>query len=81
MATETKYLVVLKINKEHHTQIKNTYYSCIHLTHILYYFNQLKLNFFNVLLLENWYAWLIQVCGVFQKNGMPRNYLQCYSLL
>jgi hypothetical protein len=30
MAAETKHVIVLEINEEHHIQIENTYYSCIY---------------------------------------------------
>jgi hypothetical protein len=46
MATETKHVRVLEINKEHCVHIKNTYYCCTYLTCRLYYFNKLDLHFY-----------------------------------
>jgi hypothetical protein len=39
---ETKH-EMQEINEEHHVQIKNTYYSCMYLIHIFYYFSKLIL--------------------------------------
>jgi hypothetical protein len=47
MAAETKHVIVPEINEEHHAQIKNTYYSCIYVTCILYSFNKLDLKAFS----------------------------------
>jgi hypothetical protein len=58
MAAETKHVIVLEINEEHHVQIKHIYYSCIYLN----YFS--KLNFFLILcFMKN------GVCGLFGDSG------------
>jgi hypothetical protein len=66
---QTKHVLVLEINEEQCVQIKNTYYSCMYLTCILYYLNKLNLKcfFFNVLLRNKWSAWLIRGCRVLKK--------------
>jgi hypothetical protein len=43
---EAERVIVPEINEQHCVQIKNTYYSCIYLTCILYYFSKLNLKFF-----------------------------------
>jgi hypothetical protein len=59
MAIETKHVIVLvlEINEEHRVKIKNTYYSCIYFTRILYYFNKLKLKIVCFLLLKKCVAY------------------------
>jgi hypothetical protein len=47
---KTKHVLVPDIN-DHLIQIKNTYYSCIYLTCILYCFSKLNVNVFKFLLL------------------------------
>jgi hypothetical protein len=70
---ETKHVIVLEINEEHLKQIKYTYYSCIYLTHILYYFNNLSLKLFSIFYFLKY--WVHGLLGnvVFEKVSYIKN--------
>jgi hypothetical protein len=68
-AEETRHVVVLEINEEHRVSIKNTYYSCIYLTHVFYCFNKLSSSPFSV-----FYFLRNEVHSSFGDTGYLRKY-------